>query len=428
MTSAPDQLVVLLSRLVELLNHLHDWKVPTEDEIEKHDGLGLALVTLARGWSTDPEFGIDDLARKLQGALQDEEAVGRNRFSGPGVPAGYLALTPVASLHALDKIPHAVGDPILFEGTEADWQSRLFSPEAARAAAARPGDGVRIGIIDTPLRRPPELAEPYTADPAPTVVSGTVDRLAGHSLFVAGLIRQHAPAAELLIRAVPGLENGATSTWETAKKMMSFADEGIDILNVSLGAQGEDPAPLELTTAVRLLSRQMLIVAAAGNYEDPHVAATLKTWPAAVDEVVAVGAVNGSGKPAGFSPQTPWVDYTAPGVNLAAPYLDAMVSVVPSLAKEKEKRLENFVASGRPAEDRSSAAALAEVSVKLLDPVPTKFAGKALWSGTSFAAATASGVIAAELSAQRRTVPEATARDALDGLDPTGILQPFSPS
>src|SRR5215467_8244085 len=137
----------------------------------------------------------------------------------------------------------------------------------------------------------------------------------------------------------------------------------------------DDEPPLVLRKTVRALTGSgVVIVAAAGN----HGSQEKKIWPAAFDEVVAVGAgARIPGKDeftvAEFSPRQPWVDLLAPGVD------------VPSLYKAS---------------------------------------GYATWDGTSFSAAGVSGAIAhlvetrqmtpAEAIGLLRTPPSSRARAAAD--------------
>ena len=110
-------------------------------------------------------------------------------------------------------------------------------------------------------------------------------------------------------------------------------------MNLSFGCYTDDgEPPLVLARAVSLVSAEILLVAAAGNHgnidelkkqgdlKDASWARGLtpKTpvWPAAFDEVIAVGATD-----APFSPQTPWVDLTAPGMNVVSTYLTGQVKL-----------------------------------------------------------------------------------------------------
>jgi subtilisin family serine protease len=200
-----------------------------------------------------------------------------------------------------------------------------------------------------------------------------------------------APAVTLEARAVLD-DDGRATAWETAQHMMDFADSGVDILNLSLGCRTTDGLPpLLMSRAVGLLSQRMVIVAAGGNNgaaEQPALR-NAPIWPAALPDVVAVGARDigalgiGEGL-AKFSPQLPWVTCTAPGVNLTGAFLKATVLM------------------------------------KTGQSLP--FDGYATWSGTSFATAMVSGAIAAA------TVPgKVTAHEALHGLlsESGGVVRPY---
>ncbi len=140
----------------------------------------------------------------------------------------------------------------------------------------------------------------------------------------------------------------------------------------------------------------MLIVAAAGNHgkTDQH---HTPVWPAALPDVVAVGASSEPGSE--FSPNLPWVTCTAPGVNVVGAYLHHAVTMPtrlpPRLAREDTDA--RMLPAGRIAPQDTTG-----------DPV--RFDGYARWSGTSFAAATVSGAVAAAMR------PGQTAVEALHDL------------
>jgi membrane-anchored mycosin MYCP len=102
-------------------------------------------------------------------------------------------------------------------------------------------------------------------------------------------------------------------------------------------------------------------------------------WPAALDDVVAVGASDGNGHHAQFSPDLPWVNFLAPGVGVDSTYLTGRIR-----------------AGSQDVHTTTTS-----------EP----FTGWANWSGTSFAAASVSGAIAARIKPGHRT-----AREALDDL------------
>lgn len=274
----------------------------------------------------------------------------------------------------------------LTAATAEDWHGTVTEDRGA-------GRGVRVGVLDTRLYPHADLVSHYHAAPGALHPAGSRPDTAwaGHATFVAGLIATQAPAAALDVRAVLNDETGRASVWDTATAMASFANAGIDILNLSLGCRTSDgEPPLVLRRAVEVLSRRMVIVAAAGNHgKTGYPKAPI--WPAALPDVVAVGASvgneigeGGKPEPADFSPQLPWLTCTAPGANVVSTFLSGTVRVPPTTP------------SGDPNGDPAK------------PDGPVEFEGYARWSGTSFAAASVSGAIAAA------TIPgEVTAAGAL---------------
>jgi membrane-anchored mycosin MYCP len=264
-------------------------------------------------------------------------------------------------------------------------------------SAADAGRNVRVGVLDTSLYPHPSLAGHYIApddalhQPAP---GETVAPAAGHATLVADLIRRQAPAAQLVVQAALSSDLGTAKLWDVARKMMSFADAGIDVLNLSFGCRTRDgQPPLVLQRAIELLTPDIVIVAAAGNHGNVAPAGPGKrpnspTWPAAHHDVVAVGAHRPADpfKVADFSPKAPWVRFTAIGEDVDGAFIDA--------------------------------------KVKLSDgEEPEESHGRARWSGTSFAAATVAGVIAANTRSGQRC-----AREALAALsdDPGSVVKKYS--
>jgi subtilisin family serine protease len=186
----------------------------------------------------------------------------------------------------------------------------------------------------------------------------------GHATFVTGLILTQAPGAIIEVRRILG-EDGTADSWSVAEEIVRFGNSGLDILNLSFLCYTEDgQPPLVLSTAVDRLHPGLVVVAAAGNHgrahdpgDDTSQDHVRPAWPAALDDVVAVGACDNTGKRAEFSPKAPWIDLHAPGVGLTSTFLN-----------------------------RATLPPDAEV---------VDFSGFASWSGTSFSAALVSGAIAA---------------------------------
>jgi hypothetical protein len=184
---------------------------------------------------------------------------------------------------------------------------------------------IRVAIVDTGVtdqRRTDGwldgLAQPGNIDTLysdPNAPDPLLDAAGGHGTSVAGLVQHEAPAATLaMYAAIP--PDGSALESQIACAMVTAVQEGFDagqsvVLNLSLGTTTTDnEPPVALEAAVDLIEemaaeqdRDVLIVAAAGNYGDCR-----PVWPAALRGVVAVGALTQQGIPADWSSRGTWVD------------------------------------------------------------------------------------------------------------------------
>lgn len=335
-----------------------------------------ALTTVAVAPPSDAdEIGV--IARDLRALAAARHGgwlptVGRNRlveFPGVGatgvtsygVNAGSLTTDGVTS-YGGGGVPRPIS------------RSKRWSPPQGRASG--PGRGVRVGLLDTRVWPHPWLAGGWVARPSDLVPSAGVPGLvAGHATFVAGLILSQAPGATIEVRGVLN-ERGQGTAWDAAEVIAELGQSSVSVINLSFSCHTADgQPPLVLARAIDRVNSDVVVVAAAGNHaalgqgESPAsnalaAFATLPSWPAALDDVVAVGALDRQGRVAAFSPERPWVDANALGVDLRSTYLPV---------------------AGWP-------------------DSPTRFgAGWAEWSGTSFSAGLVSGAIAAGVDPGRLT-------------------------
>nr|MDT0660486.1 S8/S53 family peptidase [Micromonospora sp. DSM 115978] len=287
----------------------------------------------------DREADIPQIVRKLRDPQQ---------WNGQPVPA-------VQPHHVLVGFGNIMGNP----GGPPRPATALAPPDPARGGE---GAGVTVGVCDTGMwgdaggYHPDWLGGWYLpqADDEDGVYQYD-DILAlqgGHGTFVAGVVRQAAPG----VRVDPERALNATGVGDEAMLVaaLSRLDRAVSIVNLSLGMYAlDDLPPLPLVNALSALPNEVAVVAAAGNTGTGR-----PSWPAALDRVVAVAAVAVGQKgpvPAPYSNFGPWVDACADG-------------------------------------DRSSTYVKGQLVLPALPP--TDFAGFAGWTGTSFATAHVSGVLA----------------------------------
>jgi subtilisin family serine protease len=339
-------------------------------QVQQNDTLGLALYdvdpvrALAQIKDVEPPDDVREQSPmgRLVWALRQRCA---RRYGGWTFTVGRNR-----RVQAIFAAPHiGTGAPFAAVGYPHILVDKPF--ELAKASEGGKGHGVRVGILDTRVYPNEQLAGRYMADAEselPAEAKGPISHYEGHATFIAGLVLAQAPNAELEIHDVLHGDEARATAWELATSMARLAGSGIDVLNLSLACQTQDgQPPMVLSRAVDLLSPEMVIVAAAGNIDNDLVDGTKPMWPAAFDKVISVGACDDNGVAADFSPAAPWVDLLAHGVDVSSTYLVGKVTIK---------------CDGHDDGHGS----------------PVDFDGCARWSGTSFAAATVSGVIAAELA------------------------------
>lgn len=189
-----------------------------------------------------------------------------------------------------------------------------------------------------------------------------LDAGAGHGAFVAGIVQQVAPDAEIRIRRVLDTD-GITSDLDVAEEMRAAVAAGAQILNMSLGTETVDGRPpaalLDVVSELAETHPDVLIVCAAGNG-----ASSERSWPAAFardfPNVVAVAALDPNGERAPWSSHGDWVTCSAIGEGVVSTYV-----------------------TGREDCDLTE------------DPYPDTYGPDAwaTWSGTSFAAPQITGAI-----------------------------------
>ncbi len=389
----PSEMLIAISQKRVILQELTSL-LGGEPELAETDAvLGLALVKLN---GLESKFERDAAQHNASRNTKDQRAPIqpidivlrelRNRFKNT-----YEFLPTIGKNRTLAQ----VGD-LHNIGVGSDGVPVPYHASAERGLPPRksfPGMGVEVGVADTAILPNPWIDGAYRA--APYDRSGRRPALftEGHAAFVCGLILQQAPGCTIVARRVLDDEGQATA-WSVAQELVHFAGSGISVLNLSLGCFTDDnEAPLALATALDRIGPEIVVIAAAGNYDRPHAGpddAVRPMWPAALEEVLAIGAVDRDGNACSWSPPltTPWLDAVAVGDEVVSTYLTGEVRVPDSQA-------------GPPSAPWTSAQLTSLHYTTEL----------ASWSGTSFAAATVSGAVAA------RTVPGVySARAAWDAL------------
>jgi hypothetical protein len=332
------------------------------------------------GWRTGEQhpFGLTMFTRTPQNpddpAREVLDAIARVRKATAGRPQGPAQVAP--NYVFVGEATANAGTPINFYGEPRIQGGPGSSVRPAPLPAALPerttqpvdGRGVHVAVLDTGMfdhewlkgvQRAPNSADTWDADR-----DGYGDQEAGHGTFIAGLILQVAPEAS--VYAVKVLDSHGLGDDLSVAEAMEQLPPDIDVINLSLGGYTDhDAPPLAIATAMAAMGGDHVVVAAAGNQ-----GISRPFWPAAFDQVLAVGAVDqdaGKWARASYSNYGRWVDATARGTSLQSTFARARTKV----------------GLGLP--------------IGPFTPLLT-FDGWASWDGTSFATPIAAAMIARTMS------------------------------
>lgn len=331
----PDEIVVATTHADRVVKVLGEGEA---QQIETHDGLGLTRVVLR---------DVDALAARFLPVVGDK----------PTMPG---SATPLRVTNPLEVV--LAGLRLTFARAWDGWTPRMGKnrvmvggegypitiirgdgPPAGDVPASdlpRPksgGDGVTVGLLDTPVRPDLTLDGRLLQQSSRLDATQTASVVQGHGTFTSGLVHQQAGDADVLVRGVLGGRDANATAWEVALALFDLVqtDLSVSIVNMSLGCFTEDNRPpLVLDAAVQMVRDDVVLIAAAGNHgrnaPDGEPTNIAPLWPAALDGVVAVGGriPHGGGfEPAPFTPRTPWVNLLTDGTDVVSTFLDGKVSV-----------------------------------------------------------------------------------------------------
>lgn len=255
-------------------------------------------------------------------------------------------------------------------------------------------DGVPIGYSDDTSVSPEDDGD--QSGP----LDGSIDPISGHGTFIAGLIRQRCPDADILAWRVmpsdgPIVESDLVATLaqiaELARRHRAGEPGGhpIDVFNLSMGYYHETPADELFDPTMYAILEEMgrngvVVVVSAGNdaTSRPSFPAGFARWSddsgpipfdPSIAPIVSVGALNPNRTDALFSNAGPWVRTHVAGASV--------VSTMPAFRGGYEP-VARTRAFGRVRE--------------AIDPDDFR-GGFAVWSGTSFSSPIMAGDIAATM-------------------------------
>lgn len=247
------------------------------------------------------EFSWQDNLYLVRG---DRDLLGRLKKSDLSKYTEYIE--PAYQYRALDT----PNDPLYGQ----QWNLRSINAE--KAWADTKGSGVTVAVIDTGVSRVPDLKDTKFVKGYDFVNDRELaDDDNGHGTHVAGTIAQTTNngygvagiAYEASIMPLKVLSAGGGGNIADIAEAIKFAaDNGADVINMSLGGAGESNAMKEAIAYAH--SKGVVIVAAAGN-ENRNSA----SYPARYANVIGVAAIDSTGEKAPYSNFGAGVDIAAPG-------------------------------------------------------------------------------------------------------------------
>jgi hypothetical protein len=174
------------------------------------------------------------------------------------------------------------------------------------------GQGVIVAVLDTGIAFNPVLLPVIrggnftTNDP---IERTNPQDFHGHGTHVAGIVRGTAPASTILAIKVLGGNRSVSASVASANGIKAAVDAGARVLNLSYG--GSDYDEMEARAIQYARSREVVVVAAAGNEGNSN-----PWYPAFLPNVIAVGNIAENNRRHFSSNFGPWVDISAPGVEI----------------------------------------------------------------------------------------------------------------
>lgn len=195
-----------------------------------------------------------------------------------------------------------------------EWHYDMI--QAPEAWDTTPGSSdTKIAVLDTGIDNDHQNLSDYVdIDAGESFVGGDTDDVQGHGTHVAGTIASYGEVSGVMQEAtlIPVKvldDSGSGSIYGIVEGILYAANEGSDVINMSLGGGGYDQSMEEAIETAS--SEGTIVVAASGNDGMENV-----SYPAAYDDAIAVGSVDSSEQRSDFSNYGPELEVVAPGENI----------------------------------------------------------------------------------------------------------------
>ncbi len=268
------------------------------------------IVLLSVNFDSNNPNALDDL-------FDDPSVVWGERNFSAQAPEG----RPRYFFVSIDDTPQLVSEPSL--------PSELaYTPEASCVS----GESVVVAVLDTGIDANHPALAPNILPNGVNMVDNTfdqrdvgnvldddgdgqIDEMVGHGTHIAGAILQVAPDASILPIKVLN-SDGVGDAFFVTSGIFYAVEQGADVINLSLGSTFDSRA---IQDAIDFASGEGVVIVAAvgnGNTAEPV------EYPASLDSVISVAALDADSNKAEYSNFNSQVDISAPGSDVASSYPD----------------------------------------------------------------------------------------------------------
>lgn len=205
-----------------------------------------------------------------------------------------------------------------FEGDVYDWGPKLLNLPIVHGSLT--GAGVKVGIADTGFfKGHPDLDDGIRHN---HFIGPTPEDIDGHGTHVRGIIAGLkngkgyigvAPGCTPIVAKV--LHKGTGTNKSVSDGIRWLVDSGAQIINGSLGSNSDNPEIVEALNYA--FSKNVLCIFASGNESNKKV-----SFPARIEDVIAVGAIDERKILAHFSNTGLKLDFVAPGFKIKSTWID----------------------------------------------------------------------------------------------------------
>ena len=306
--------------------------------------LGVTLVAASSsgaGAADDPLSGVDETLRRAATQILATAAPGdplkvvtTTRTSGAPKITTDVASTRsdalsliLSGLRKPSTIGVDIAHKVSIDASNDTYRARQWALTRLGAESAwrtSSGRGVVVAVIDTGVKAVHADLKGQVLAGRDYVAPGTSASDAnGHGTHVAGVIAALTNNRRGIAALAPGSRilpvrvldaRGVGDSANVAKAIVWAVDRGAKVINLSLSSNRADSAGR--AAVAYALSKNVVVVAAAGNSGCPLLLGAPTSYPAAYDGVLGVGAITSAGAVASYSSCGNWVDVVAPGSNI----------------------------------------------------------------------------------------------------------------